>query len=171
MAWLGWVGFNRGIVDELGRFLGLILASLIGLTWYIDIAGLILNVFILDPGVALVLGFSLLFGLSLLLTRFITHLVHYLIVSGSTQWVNQGMGFLFGALKGGVIIGVFIWLVDISPMKNWSEILHKNSMVVQKTTQVRQLVIRFFGWADPVNEGEKYLENLMIYGIISEEND
>lgn len=169
MVGMGWVGFNRGIVEELGRLLGLIIASIVGLTWYIDIAGFLLGAVALDPWIALVIGYSFLFGLSLLSTRFLTHLIHYLIVSGSTQWMNRGMGFFFGFLKGGIVVAIFVWLVDISPMKEWSNIFHKHSYLVQQTSKARYKVVRFFGWSDPVNTGEKYMKDLMIKGILPED--
>ena len=168
MVGMGWLGFNRGIVEELGRLLGLVISGIVGLTWYIDVAGFILGFVALDPWIALLIGYVFLFGVTLLASRFLTHLIHYLIVSGSTQWMNRGMGFFFGILKGGIIVALFIWLVDISPMKDWSDILHKQSYLVQQTSKVRYRVIQFFGWSDPIKTGEEYMENLMIYGIMPE---
>ncbi len=167
---MGAAGFNRGIVEELGRLLGLIFAAIIGLTFYIDVAGIILSVIALDPWIALLFAYAFLFGISLLVTRFITHLIHYLIVSGSTQWMNRGLGFLFGALKGLIIVIVFVWLVDISPMKKWSDIFHRHSYLVQETAKIRYRVIDFFGWSDPVKTGEEYMNSLMTKGILPEKN-
>lgn len=162
---MGWMGFQHGIVEELGRLVGLFLSLIVAFSFYLDIAGFILHFITLDPWWAILFGYVFLFSLTMFFVRFLTYLLHYLVVSGSTQWINCGMGFLFGVIKGGFLVGLFIWLVDISPMKSWSNILHQQSRFARYTTTTRERMISFFGWTDPVRSGEQYVKNLLEYGI------
>lgn len=170
MIGMGWLGFRRGIVEELGRILGLIAATLVAMNWYIDGAGLLLRQVALDPWIALVVSYALIFTIVLLISRFLTHLVHYLVVASSTKWMNRGLGFGFGVLKGAIIAAMVVWLIDISPFQSWGRVLHDNSFFVKWTTKTRTGIIKGLGWTDPAGDGEAFLKDLMIKGDLPGES-
>ena len=57
----GSIGFTRGIVDELGRLIGLILSILIATSQTVNISTIMLNKIELEPWLAIFLSFSCVF--------------------------------------------------------------------------------------------------------------
>lgn len=161
MLWMGIVGFRRGLIEEVGRLAGLVIAALTAMQYYVDVAGWIINRVTLDGWIALVLSFTLVFVAVLLAVRLVTRMIHYLLVSRGVKWMNQSVGFVFGVLKGGVIIALCVWIIDVSPMDRWSDILRQRSRIVATSTDVRTKIIKFFGWNDPVEKGELFLHKFI----------
>jgi membrane protein required for colicin V production len=116
---LGVIGYKRGLVEELGRLLGLIIAISFAWSYYVELSGIILNIiFNINPWVVMVFSFTIIFIAVLLLARILTKFIHLLLLSKSTKLVNRTMGFVFGSLKAVLIVMVFIWALDIPKRKN-----------------------------------------------------
>ena len=114
---LGIIGYKRGLVEELGRLLGLIIAISFAWSYYVELSGIILNIFNINPWVVMIFSFTIIFIAVLLLARILTKFIHLLLLSKSTKLVNRTMGFVFGSLKAVLIVMVFIWALDISQKK------------------------------------------------------
>ncbi|NOZ03647.1 MAG: CvpA family protein [FCB group bacterium] len=158
---MGVIGFRRGLIEELGRLLGLIFAASVSMRYYVDLAGNIKTVLDLDPWVLLLLSNIILFSITLLIIRFLTKLTHYLLVYHSTRWMNKSMGFVFGMVKGVIIIALAIWVMELSPLDKWAEIIQRESRLARGVSKTRVSVVDFFGWSDPVKKGEKYIKSFM----------
>jgi uncharacterized membrane protein required for colicin V production len=74
--------------------------------------------------------------------------------------MNRSLGFLFGGIKGGFIVMVFIWVIAILPLKKWSIIIQENSQIAQRSNKLRLEMVTFFNWEDPVALSESYLKQL-----------
>ncbi|MBH11215.1 MAG: hypothetical protein CMG74_12865, partial [Candidatus Marinimicrobia bacterium] len=81
------IGFRRGLVEELGRLLGLIIATVFSLKFYVKLGSLLLNWIPMDIWVLFILSFILIFSIILICMRILTNLVQYLFLSKSTKWV------------------------------------------------------------------------------------
>jgi membrane protein required for colicin V production len=157
---LGIVGFKRGFIEELGRLIGLIIAILISVSNSAKLSIKLNEILPSDQWMGLFLSFSLLFTATLIGARVLTKLVHIALLSKSNQLMNRSLGFLFGGIKGGFIVLVFIWVIAILPLKKWSIIIQENSQIAQRSNKLRLEMVTFFNWEDPVALSESYLKQL-----------
>ena len=157
----GTIGFTRGLVDELGRLIGLIFSILIAISQTVNISSLILNKIDIEPWLVILLAFSSVFALILVFSRIITKLFQIALLSKANKWINNLLGFLFGVLKGFFIITVFVWILIILPIDKWTNIIEQNSRVFQISTKFRINIVSFFGWEDPINYSENFIKDLV----------
>ncbi len=155
------IGFYHGFVDEFGKLLGLIVSTVAALNTYVPVTVWVSNLVTMDAWVLLFCSFIAVFSIVLFGMRLLTKIFQYLLVRQKNKWANRSLGFLFGGVKGAVILSVFIWMVDLSPMDRWSEILHSESKLTQKLTSVRSRFITTFHWDDPVKEGKEFIRNML----------
>ena len=71
----GVVGFRRGLLEELGRLLGLIFATIFSLNLYIGIGSNIIEWVKIDPSIHFILNIILSISLILISKRMITKLI------------------------------------------------------------------------------------------------
>ena len=76
----GVIGFRRGFLEELGRLLGLLFATIFSLNFYTEIGSFIIMWIKVDPSILFILTYILTFSFILILIRMITKLVHYLFL-------------------------------------------------------------------------------------------
>ncbi|MED5553808.1 MAG: CvpA family protein [Candidatus Neomarinimicrobiota bacterium] len=157
----GTLGFTRGLVDELGRLIGLAISILVAISQTVNISNLILDKIDLEPWLAVFIAFSGVFSVILISSRLITRLFQIALLSKANIWLNSLLGFLFGVLKGFCIITVFVWLLIILPLDKWTNIIEQNSKIFQTTTSFRSSIVNFFGWEDPINYSENFIKDLV----------
>ena len=76
MLFNGTLGFSRGLVDELGRLIGLVLSILVAIGKAVNISNLILDNIDIEPWLAVFLAFGGVFTVILIFSRLITMLFH-----------------------------------------------------------------------------------------------
>ena len=89
ILWLGIFGFKQGLVEGLGRLLGLIISVMTAMRYYVDLAGNISLWLNIDAWVLLLTSFMVIFLFILLTMRVLTRMVNFLIVSKVTRWINR----------------------------------------------------------------------------------
>ena len=117
ILFLGYIGFNRGLIEELGRLIGLIIAILISMSNTKSISDKIIGIVGLDDWIIKILTFTLLFIATIVLTRLLTKMLNIAILSKNNQMMNQSLGFTFGAFKGFFIIMTILWFIALLPKK------------------------------------------------------
>ena len=157
----GVLGFNRGLVDELGRLIGLVLSILIATSKTSFLSSLILSYITVPPWQSTFMSFCFIFCVVLLCGRVVTRLFKIALLSRSNIWMDNILGFIFASMKGYCIIAVFIWALIILPLDNWTNIIEQNSKIVYTTNSFRINIISFFGWEDPVNFSENFIKKLV----------
>ena len=161
MVVMGGVGFRRGFIEEMGRLLGLIISTIFALNYYLDLAGLILSIVSVNTFVIMVISFAIIFALMLFITRVLTRFFHILLTSSGTKFANRSMGFLFGAVKGMIILMLLYWTVDLFPEKKWATIIRKESYLSKTFTDTRHVIIDIFHLTDPVHQGELFIQDVI----------
>jgi membrane protein required for colicin V production len=161
MVVMGSVGFRRGFIEEMGRLLGLIISTLFALNYYLDMAGLILSIVSVNTFVIMVISFAIIFALMLFITRVLTRFFHILLTSSGTKFANRSMGFLFGAVKGMIILMLLYWTVDLFPEKKWAAIIREESYLSKTFTDTRHVIIDIFHLNDPVHQGELFIQDVI----------
>ncbi len=158
---LGILGFRHGFIEELGKLLGLIVSTVIALKTYVPMTVWISTWVTIDAWILLMLSFVVVFSVMLLAIRLLTKILQFVLITKGSKWANRSLGFVFGGIKGGILIAVVVWLVDISPVDKWSDILHAESVLAKSLTNLRINIITVFHWEDPVKEGEDYIKNIL----------
>ena len=153
----GVIGFRRGLLEELGRLLGLLFATIFSLNFYTEIGSFIIKWIKVDPSILFILTYILTFSFILILIRMITKLVHYLFLSKSTNWVNRLLGTFFGMTKGILFIMIFFWMFEIIPNSTTKEIVLKKSMIADDLVKFRKTILLTFNFSDPIEKGEKII--------------
>ena len=117
------IGFRRGLVEELGRLLGLIFATVFSLKFYVKLGSMILNWISMDVWVLFILSFIAIFSITLICMRILTKLIQFLFLSKSTKWVNRVMGTFFGGTKGIIVVMMFFWIFELMPNSKSADII------------------------------------------------
>ena len=160
ILFLGYVGFNRGLIEELGRLIGLIIAIVISMSNTKSISDKIIGIAGLDDWIIKILTFTLLFIVTIVLTRLLTKMINIAILSKNNQMMNQSLGFTFGAFKGFFIIMTILWFIALLPKQKWTSFMGKKSNILIISNQFRISIISFFNWDDPVELSESYIKQL-----------
>ncbi|MEL1232677.1 MAG: CvpA family protein [Candidatus Neomarinimicrobiota bacterium] len=160
ILFLGYNGFNRGLIEELGRLIGLIIAILISMSNTKSVSDKIIGIVGLDNWIIKILTFSLLFIATIILTRLLTKMLNIAILSKNNQMMNQSLGFTFGAFKGLFIIMTILWFIELLPKQEWTSFMGKKSNISKISNQFRISIVSFFNWDDPVELSESYIKQL-----------
>ena len=160
ILFLGYIGFNRGLIEELGRLIGLIIAILISMSNTKSISDKIVGIVGLDDWIIKILTFTLLFIVTIVLTRLLTKMLNIAILSKNNQTMNQLLGCIFGALKGYFIIMTILWFIALLPKQKWTTFIVKKSNISIISHQFRISIISLFNWDDPVELSESYIKQL-----------
>ncbi|MEC9027507.1 MAG: CvpA family protein [Candidatus Neomarinimicrobiota bacterium] len=161
MVLMGSIGFRRGFIEEVGRLIGLIVSTVFSLKYYLSLSAKILTFVQLNTFVVMVISFSIIFVLILFIVRVLTRFFHILLTSTGTKFANRSMGFIFGALKGIIILMIFYWSIDLFPTNKWVSIIQKESYLSYRFTNTRFIIINLFHLEDPIKEGEIFLKDMM----------
>ena len=160
ILFLGYNGFNRGLIEELGRLIGLIIAILISMSNTKSVSDKIIGIVGLDDWIIKILTFSLLFIATITLTRLLTKMLNIAIISKNNQMMNQSLGFTFGAFKGFFIIMTILWFIALLPKQEWTSFMGKKSNISKISNQFRISLVSFFNWDDPVELSESYIKQM-----------
>lgn len=158
---MGLIGFRRGLVEELGRLLGIIFATVFSLRLYVDLGSFLMAWLPVDVWLLFVLSFIIIFSGVLLLARLVTKLIQFLFLSKGTKWANRVMGTFFGFVKGFLVVMIFFWMFELLPNQETSDIVMKQSKLAQRLINVRKNIITMFNWKDPVELGEKTIRKFL----------
>ena len=156
------IGFRRGLVEELGRLLGLVIATVFSLKLYVGLGSLLLNWIPMDIWVLFILSFILIFSIILISMRMLTRLVQFLFLSKSTKWVNRLMGTFFGGSKGVLLVMMFFWIFELIPNNQSANIILQESEMAQYLIKTRKSIISSFNLDDPIKSGEESIKNYLI---------
>ena len=160
ILFLGYNGFNRGLVEELGRLVGLIIAILISMSNTKLVSEKIIGIVSFDDWIIKILTFTLLFITAIVFTRLLTKMLNIAILSKNNQMMNKSLGFTFGAFKGFFIIMTILWFIALLPKQKWTSFMGKKSNILIISNQFRISIISFFNWDDPVELSESYIKQL-----------
>jgi len=160
ILFIGYNGFKKGFIQELGGLIGLILSALIAISNSAKLSARINELFFIDSRLSISLSFILLFFLALLSSKIITRLVHVAFLSKTNILINQSIGFVFAMIKGYVIVMIFFWFMGIIPLKKWEKVIDENSRLARVSDSLRIDIVDFFHWEDPIALSESYIKNL-----------
>ena len=156
------IGFRRGLVEELGRLLGLVIATVFSLKLYVGLGSLLLNWIAIDVWVLFIMSFIAIFSITLICIRILTRLIQFLFLSKSTKWVNRVMGTFFGGTKGILVVMIFFLIFELMPNSKSADIIRNQSEIAKYLIKTRKSIIRSFNLNDPIKSGEESIKNYLI---------
>ena len=157
---MGYNGFSKGLIEELGRLLGLVCAIFISMSQTTNVSSRVNESIVIDEWAAVFFSFSLLFIVTLLIARISTKMFHIALLSKGNNLMNQFLGFSFGLIKGCAIIIVLIWFIALLPLHKWTMVIEENSRLARHGNMFRTQIVSFFNWDDPILLGESYIKQL-----------
>jgi len=157
---MGYNGFTKGFIEEIGRLLGLIFAILVSISKSVPLANQLNTMINYDGQILLTFSYVLLFITSIIFSRILTRFAHIAFLSVENRLMNYSLGFFFGMFKGVVILITFVWFVSILPLQKWTNIINDNSRLMTYSDQIRVSVVSFFNWEDPISLSESYIKEI-----------
>ena len=157
---IGISGFKNGIIEELGRLIGLTVALIITINFAPSLSEKILGITKINQSLSFSISFSFIFFIFLMITRMLTKMVQIAFLSRSNQWANKSLGFFFGSIKGAFILITFTWFLSLLPLKNWNAIIVKNSILAKKGNIIKISLIQFFNLEDSIVKTESYIKEM-----------
>ncbi len=155
------VGYQRGFIDELGRLLGLIFALVLGIRFYVPLGGMIIQPTGWDGGLALFVSFSIIFIAVLVAVRLFTRMIQIMTISHVTRRANNILGAGFGALKGGFVLIIAVWLIASFPGSKWTGNISRQSHLYSPVARNKDRVVKLFRLEKAQQRGQIFLNKWM----------
>ena len=171
LLFLGLGGFKRGFVMEIGRIFALVFTLWLSITYYVDLAEILQQELDVNPYFILFVSFSIIFIITLIVTRIIVVLIDQIIGFKKNRLLNQLLGFVVGVMKGLILITLILWAFELLPIQQWTNTLYQESRVANIVKTIRDKNIEFFGWEDPVNAGKEYVKSIISNDSPTQEDD
>lgn len=162
LIFLGFGGFKRGFVVEIGRIVGLIFTLWLSITYFVPFAEIIQQEISFNPFATLFISFFIIFSIAFIVTRVIVSLIDQIIGIKKTRLFNQLLGFVFAVLKGTIPIVIVLWAFELLPYQNWTDNLYENSKVARTVRYIHDKNIEYLNWNDPVEDGKDYVRSLIL---------
>ena len=158
---MGYNGYKKGFIEELGRTLSLVLAVFLSMSKSTSLSIYLTTTLNYESTLTLPLSYLILVIISICIGRIITKFAHIAFLSVEIRTMNHIMGSLFGMIKGGISLIIFFWFISILPLQKWTNIMKETSKLIKYSNGVRISVISFFKWDDPVSLGESYIKDII----------
>ena len=171
LLFLGIGGFKRGFIIEIGRIISLVFTLWLSITYYVDFAEILQREVSVNPYLLLFISFSIIFFSTLVITRIIIELIDQIVGIRKNRLFNQSLGFVIGVVKGIIPIILILWIFELLPIQNWTDILYKESRIANIAKTIRNKNIEVFGLEDPVNKGKKYVKSIIVDEFPTQEDD
>ncbi len=162
LLFLGLGGFKRGFVFEIGKIIALIFTFWLSINYYVDFAHILQQEFTVNPYFILFVSFSVIFIITLIVTRVIAVLIDQIIGFKKNRLLNQVLGFVIGVMKGSIPIALILWAFELLPVQQWTDTLYQESRIANIVKTIRDKNVEYFGWEDPVIAGKEYVKSLII---------
>jgi len=135
IAYFGFRGFQRGLVEEVGRLVGLVLAVILADKLTPTVA---LMLRMQNEMAGNILAFIGIFVGTLIAASLLTRTVRTLVELVLLGWLDKLGGTVFGILKSLLILGVLIYVLqNFGPTKGLSQRLHDESVIFRQVVSVR----------------------------------
>jgi len=113
VAFLGFAGLRRGLIEEAFKLIGLVLGSYLAIRYYSLGIWLIKDIFSIAEGVQTVVGFLIVFLIVYFAVKILAMILKRLVKALSLVWLDRLTGFCFGVLKALLIMAIVVWCINI----------------------------------------------------------
>jgi len=141
ILFIGISGSKKGFLDEISEFIGIGLGIWLAMSFYVDLT-IKLHSFI-NINMELTQFFSaiIIFIITIMGVRFITSVLSFFYENSNIFSVaNQLFGFLFGILKGMLLLVVFLWFFDNYISNNIYIMLTEESKIISLLNPMKDCI-------------------------------
>lgn len=110
------LGFKRGIIAEILTLFGLISAIFIAIFWYADLSSFLIKQLKWNQPLSNIVSFILIFIAVIIFFRLLENLLSHITSLLLLNWINNLGGALFGLVRGTIIIGLLLFLINFFPL-------------------------------------------------------
>ena len=117
------ISLVRGFIREALSLAGWIVAIWVALNFSSNLADLF-GIYISVPSLRIIIAFTALFVTTLLLAALVNHLMVQLIKKTGLSGTDRMIGIIFGAMRGGVVVGILVLLASLTTFPqdpSWKE--------------------------------------------------
>ncbi|MFA4839439.1 MAG: CvpA family protein [Candidatus Neomarinimicrobiota bacterium] len=108
-------GLRKGLVESVIKLVGFIVAVYVATKFHYLGADLVRSVFKSLGGAQTIVGFVLVFLVVYLFFVVVSMLLKNIIHSFELAGLDRSVGIVFGALKGLIILAIFVWILSVFP--------------------------------------------------------
>ena len=128
---IGIFGARKGFLDEISEFVGIALAIWFAACFYVDLTIKLYSLVNFPEKITQFISAIIIFVGIVLLVRFVASVLSLLFQDSSIfSFGNQFFGFLFGILKGTLLIILFLWFFDSYISTNIYDIIETESKII-----------------------------------------
>jgi membrane protein required for colicin V production len=161
----GYVGYRRGFLEEVARFVELIIATLISIRFYGILTGWLKNYLAANDVFLRIISFLVILLICLFVIRYLTRWIQDAILDKGVDLANNTVGFLFGLLRGCLIILLLLWLVEIVPTTKTVGDFRERSYLFNHLSGYREWVMNYSGIEPFANKSEKWFKKKLDYEV------
>lgn len=110
------LGFKRGIISEILTLTGLISAIFISIFWYADLSMFLIKQFKWNQALSNILSFIIIFIAVIIFFRLLENVFSHVTSLLLLNWLNNLGGALFGFIRGTIIVGLLLFLLNFIPL-------------------------------------------------------
>ena len=151
-AYFGFRGFQRGLIEELGRLVGLILAVVLA-NQLAPLGADLLPAFVKHVALRKVVAFLVIFVLTLAGMGLVTRLLRSLMELVLLGWLDKAGGIAFGVVKSVLIMGVLIYAVEnFERGRQLTKDLESSSYVYPSLVVVKNVLFDMFALDEMIKD-------------------
>lgn len=157
-AYFGYRGFHRGLVEEVGRLVGLVAAVILGyrlapfLAQYIGLE---------NELAASAAAFGLIFLGTLLAISLLTRLIRTLLELVLLEWLDRLGGTVFGLLKSLVVLGVLIYVMEsFGATRSFIQSLEEQSVVYRSVVSVKNGLFKVLTLDEMIRDVQERIKDI-----------
>ncbi len=109
------MGLKKGLIEEAFKLIGLVLGVIAATKFHYLGQLLVEDVLPFTEGVLTVVGFVIIFVIVYVAVHLLAMALKRLVRSLNLAWVDRTTGFIFGTLKGMILMAIFTWCISIFP--------------------------------------------------------
>lgn len=110
------LGLKRGIIAELLTLIGLLSAIFVAVYWYADLSSFLIRQFKWSQIISNIFSFIIIFIMVIIIFRVIENILCRICNLLLLNWINNLGGAVFGFIRGTIIIGLLLLILNIMPL-------------------------------------------------------
>ena len=145
------LGLKRGLIEEACKLIGLTLGVIAAIKFHYLGQLLVEDVLPFTEGVLTVVGFVIIFVIVFVAVQLLAMALKRLVRSLNLAWVDRTTGFIFGTLKGMIIMAIFTWVISIFPELGMEQKLKSTATSYLLLERFRYETVHAFRLEDELN--------------------
>ncbi len=138
---IGIFGARKGFLDEISEFIGIGLAIWITLSFYVDLTLRLYSLINFSEKLTQFIAAIIIFVFIVLVVRFMASVLSFLFQNSSIfSFGNQLFGFLFGVLKGSLLLVLFLWFFDSYISSTVYDIVQVESKIISFISPMKDCI-------------------------------